>query len=170
MTADHGNGSQRQTAWLTVLSVGLIAGTLDISDAIIYSHIRGVTAERVCQLHRQRADRHESVCDGRRVGGAWRHPSLLHRAQLVRDFLRREPPADDSYPPSDSERAGLRCCGLSVHEPDRTAAFGRASTERTNVAGFQSQCCAGCDVVHRADDLSAGKQVGTTQPEQNPLR
>ncbi len=45
-TAD---GSPREAALLTVVSVGLIAGTLDMSDAIIYSHIRGVTAERVCQ-------------------------------------------------------------------------------------------------------------------------
>ena len=34
---------------MTVLPIGLIAGTLDLSDAIIYSHIRGVTALRVCQ-------------------------------------------------------------------------------------------------------------------------
>jgi len=48
--AQTGNGSRIQTVLLTVLSIGLIAGTLDLSDAIIYSHIRGVSAERVCQF------------------------------------------------------------------------------------------------------------------------
>jgi hypothetical protein len=43
------NGSRISAALRTVLVIGLIAGTLDMSDAIIYSHIRGVTAERVCQ-------------------------------------------------------------------------------------------------------------------------
>ena len=38
-----------RTRFVTVLSIGLIAGTLDLSDAIIYSHIRGVTALPVCQ-------------------------------------------------------------------------------------------------------------------------
>src|SRR4051794_12316940 len=42
-------GLRMRTRFVTVLSIGLIAGTLDLSDAIIYSHIRGVTALRVCQ-------------------------------------------------------------------------------------------------------------------------
>jgi len=50
MSGDQtGHRSRIQTVLLTVVSIGLIAGTLDLSDAIIYSHIRGVTAERVCQ-------------------------------------------------------------------------------------------------------------------------
>ena len=41
--------TNRPTAWALILKVGLIAGTLDITDALVFSHFRGVAPARVFQ-------------------------------------------------------------------------------------------------------------------------
>ncbi len=41
--------TNRPTPWALILKVGLIAGTLDITDALVFSHFRGVTPARVFQ-------------------------------------------------------------------------------------------------------------------------
>jgi len=41
--------SVRSNVYLVILQIGLIAGTLDISDALIFSHFRGVTPKMVFQ-------------------------------------------------------------------------------------------------------------------------
>jgi hypothetical protein len=38
---------QKNTALFLILRVGLIAGTLDIADSLIFNHLRGVTASQV---------------------------------------------------------------------------------------------------------------------------
>jgi len=42
--------SVRSNAFLVILRIGLIAGTLDISDALIFSYFRGVTPKTVFQF------------------------------------------------------------------------------------------------------------------------
>ncbi len=41
--------TKRSGPFALILKVGLIAGTLDISDALVFSHFRGVAPDRVFQ-------------------------------------------------------------------------------------------------------------------------
>ncbi len=43
-------GPARSNAFLVILRIGLIAGALDISDALIFSHFRGATPKDVFQF------------------------------------------------------------------------------------------------------------------------
>jgi hypothetical protein len=155
-------------SFVTILWIGLLAGTLDITDNLIFNQLRGITPKMVFRyiasgligMKAARAGGLASVILGVAI-------HLHDRPHLDGCILCGQPQACDSKPAACFHRFGLWWRDLPVHEFHHPAAlWSAASTERDH-ACFKDQRCAGPSAFHWITDLAscaaklnAGKDSG----------
>jgi hypothetical protein len=141
----------------TVVWIGLVAGTLDITDNLIFNQLRGITPRIVFQYIAS-VDRDERFSKRFRVGRSRRSYTLHDRAHLDGRVLCGKPPARASHPPAYSLRFALWRGRISVHELRCLAALERPAPAGCDDACFTNQRRAGSFALHRIADVSRPAQ------------
>ena len=135
-----------------ILKVGLFAGTLDITDALVYSYVRGVAPARVFQ-YIARLDRDTRLPAGHQLRCSWPDTSLCNRAGMDGTLLPDKSKVRDLAPSADNQRDGVRCRRLLIYEPRGSAIVGCTASHQTYDFSVADQWCAGGRALHRVDHL-----------------
>ncbi|MHB8542285.1 MAG: hypothetical protein ACYDCD_15290 [Candidatus Acidiferrales bacterium] len=150
--------------WL-ILWIGLLAGTLDITDNLIFNALRGITPRMVFQFI-------ASGLIGRKAFGAGFASVvlgvILHYVIALTwtaHLLCGQPQAPHPHSPSRDFRLALRRCGLPVHELRRPAALGHSARAQRTHARESNQRSPRAPALYRANHLSACAQgrAGTSR-------
>jgi hypothetical protein len=149
---------------VTILWIGLFAGTLDIADNLIFNQLRGITPKMVFQYiasgligtQASRGDGLLSVALGVGI-------HLHHRTHLDGRVLCGKPQACDPGPAACSKRLSLWLRHIHVHEFHRPAPLWSSTSKERGHNCFKGQRCPGSSVLHwitylasRAQGLSQG--------------
>jgi hypothetical protein len=118
--------------------IGLVAGTLDITENIVFNAFRGITPWRIFQFIAS------GLIDGRL------DRNLLYRRDSIK--------SQRAVAPADSLRPFIRRAGIRHHEFHRAAAFGGPAATKRRQYRSQAQRGVGVDVLYRIASRAFGQK------------
>jgi hypothetical protein len=145
----------------TILWIGVVAGTLDITENIVFNAFREITAWRIFQFIASGLLGMESFRMGWTSVGLGVVIHYAIRTWLDRDFLHRRNQIDRPDTSADLCRHRLRHRGLHGDEFYRTTAFRDSAATRRGPTRRSNQCGRSVDILYRV----AGVSLGPTRNE-----
>ena len=144
---------------LTILWIGLFAGTLDITDNLIFNQLRGITPKIVFQYIASGLIGLQAFRGGLASVALGVAIHYINCTYLDGCVLCGKPQACDSKPPACSKRLSLWRRYIPVHEFHRPAALWSSASKERSHHCFEGQQCAGSSILYWISHFTSGAAI-----------